>query len=242
MTGQFEGKPGARPRGASVQGFRNTILDQVIAAQGTIRYCVRWDSSATVTPQMRDKIAAALERNVNEWFAKLAGHNCWPYHRIPVTVTGWAVRNRNQLQWSDDSVPIYVNNIREGAPQCAETCGRFFNQQAGTSYPSCPGGFAKHYDMSLWLTDGMRGGAGGDWGQRVGTEYFTGNVDSTHLHIFLHELGHGFGFPDYYEWASWVPGVAAPYSVMVAGLAGLVTDWDGWMLRRTWNELRSRLQ
>ena len=42
--------------------------------------------------------------------------------------------------------------------------------------------------MSLWLTDGMDGGAGGDWGQRVGKEYFMENINSENIHIVLHEM------------------------------------------------------
>jgi hypothetical protein len=47
-------------------------------------------------------------------------------------------------------------------------------------------------DESLWLTDGFQGGAGGDWGQRMGQEYFMQNVNSENIHIYLHELGHTF--------------------------------------------------
>jgi hypothetical protein len=191
---------------------------------------------------MRDQIQTALQRGVNKWFEKIRGHNCFPYTNIPVRVVGWAVMNRSTLAWNDNSVPVYVGDVREGAPQCPTVCGRFFNQQAGYTYPNCPGGYANHYDMSLWLTEGMSGGAGGDWGQRVGRAYFTDSVTRENQHIWLHEFGHGFGFPDYYNWGVWAPGVAAPYSVMVAGRASLVTDWDGWMLRHTWNRLRSRWQ
>jgi hypothetical protein len=241
MTGGFAGRTGARPASGSVLNFRNTILDQIDAAGGSLNFCVRWESTATVSAAMRDSIAQALTRGVNEWFGKLVGHNCWPYGQIPVRVVGWATRDRNLLQWSDATPIVYVNDIRENAPQCAEACGRFFHQQAGYTYPQCSGGVANHYDMSLWLTAGMSGGAGGDWGQRVGSEYFTNNVNAEHLHIWLHEFGHGFGFPDYYNWDAWAPGVASPNSVMVAGRATLVTDWDTWMLRHTYNQLKSRL-
>ena len=64
----------------------------------------------------------------------------------------------------------------ENAPQCAERCGRFFNQSG--NYPNCPGGPSHHYDMSLWLTAGFGGGAGGDWGQRIGSEYYLSNLDA----------------------------------------------------------------
>lgn len=64
------------------------------------------------------------------------------------------------------------------------------------------------------------------------------SVDQTTQHIFSHEVGHGFGFPDYYNWSTWAPGVPAPPSIMVAGAQQRVTDWDSWMLRRTWTELK----
>jgi hypothetical protein len=238
MTGGFEGQQGARPVSAGVQNFKNTTLDRIMETGGTINYCVRWDSNATVSAQMRDQIAAALVRQANHWFAALIGYDCWPYGDIPVQVTGWAAYNRDLLQWSDDSVPVYIGDIREDAPQCAEACGRFFHQQAGYTYPDCPGGAANHYDMSLWLTEGMSGGAGGDWGQRVGSEYFTNNVNADNIHIFLHEFGHGFGFPDYYDWNVWAPGVPAPACVMNAGAAAMVTEWDSWMLRYIWSQLK----
>jgi hypothetical protein len=241
MTGGFQGQTGARPTSASILNFRNTIWDQLKDAGGSLNFCVRWDSNATVSPTMRDQIQTALVRGVNEWFSKLIGHNCWPYNQIPVRVVGWATRNRSLLQWSENTPPVYVNDIRENAPQCAEACGRFFHQQPGYTYPQCQGGIANHYDMSLWLTAGFSGGAGGDWGQRVASEYFTQNVNAEHLHIWLHEFGHGLGFPDYYNWAVWAPGVEAPNSVMVAGRASLVTEWDTWMLRYTYNQLKSRL-
>jgi hypothetical protein len=241
MTGGFQGQTGARPTSASILNFRNTIWDQLKDAGGSLNFCVRWDSTATVSSTMRDQIQTALGRGVNEWFSKLVGHNCWPYNQIPVRVVGWATRNRSLLQWSENTPPVYVNDIRENAPQCAEACGRFFHQQPGYTYPQCQGGVANHYDMSLWLTAGFSGGAGGDWGQRVASEYFTQNVNAEHLHIWLHEFGHGLGFPDYYNWAVWAPGVEAPNSVMVAGRASLVTEWDTWMLRHTYNQLKSRL-
>jgi hypothetical protein len=230
------------PAAAARQNFQNAILDQLFAADGTLRFCVRWESTATVSATLRDQIAAALQRGVNEWFEKLAGYDCFPYGEIPVEVTGWATAERDLLLWDDDSVRIDVGDFREGAPQCQEACGRFFHQQSGYTYPDCPGGLAAHYDMSLWLTEGMGGGAGGDWGQRVGSEYFVNSVNNEHQHIWLHEFGHGLGFPDYYNWEIWAPGVDSPDSVMVAGRASLVTEWDTWMIRRLWTELAGRWQ
>jgi hypothetical protein len=243
MTGGFQGQTGARPTSASIENFRNTILDQLFAAGGELRYCVRWDSSTTASAAVRDQIEPMLERSLNHWFSELIGHDCWPYDQpIPVSVTGWAVRDRALLDWPDGevpNVPVYVGDIRENAPQCPQACGRFFNRET-TTYPDCPGGADSHYDMSLWLTDGFSGGVGGDWGQRMATSYIVNNAANDNLIILLHEIGHGFGFPDYYNWNVWAPGVDSPNSVMVAGRSPSVTDWDAWMLRHTWSALKDR--
>jgi hypothetical protein len=218
---------------SNLYGFRNYGWDQVMANRGALNYCVRWDSAATVSAAQRDAIHAALKRQVKKWMDVMAGHNGWPYAEVPVTIVGWAVRDRAQLQWTDSSVDIYVNNIRENAPQCSEPCGRFFNQ-SGT-YPNCPGGVARHYDQSLWLTAGFQGGAGGDWGQRIGSEYFLGALAQDDIHILLHEIGHTFGLDDFYDWSPNVGGF-----LMKAGSATRITDFDLWMLRDWWRHLKSR--
>ena len=41
-----------------------------------------------------------------------------------------------------------------------ERLEHFFHQDG--NYSGCPGGAARHYDLSLWLTSGFNGGAGGD--------------------------------------------------------------------------------
>ncbi|MEV4134004.1 cellulose-binding protein [Dactylosporangium sp. NPDC049742] len=215
-------------------GFRNYGWDQVFANRGSINYCVRWDSSAPVSAALRDQIQASLARQFKKWMDVMAGHNGWPYQNVPLKVVGWAVRDRATLQWSDNSVDVYVNNIRENAPQCSEPCGRFFNQSG--NYPNCPGGASHHYDMSLWLTAGMNGGAGGDWGQRVGSEYFVGALNNDNIHILLHEIGHSFGLDDFYDWTP--TGVGG--FLMKAGSASSITEFDAWMLRDWWRHLKSR--
>lgn len=172
MTGQLAHRgAGARAANSSVLQFRNTILDQVRETGGTLNYCVRYESTVPVTATQRDKLEAALERGINEWFDKLKGHDCYPHERIDVKVTGWAAMSRSTFQWQDGEHPglMYIGDSSfENAPQCAQACGRFFNRQAGFQYPGCQGGRANHYDMSLWLTEGMNGGAGGDWGNAWG--------------------------------------------------------------------------
>ncbi len=242
MMGEFEGMTGARPVGAGMHQFTNTILDQVMAAGGSLRYCVRWDNPRAASAELRDDIAEALSRHVNRWFEALVGYDCWPYEHIPVTVTAWAVRpeHRDNLQWSDGegSVRIDVGHIREEAPECLQACNRFFNRQAGFNYPDCPGGFEEHFDLSLWLTEdfGPAAGVGGDWGQRMSPPMFIDNMHGDHPGVWLHEFGHGFGLPDYYNWQTWVGDVPTPPSVMVAGQR--YSEWDDWMLRRTWSEIR----
>ncbi|WP_233624360.1 cellulose-binding protein [Actinoplanes sp. ATCC 53533] len=218
----------------NLYGFRNYGWDQIFANGGSVNYCVRWDSSAPVSAALRDRVHASLARQFKKWMDVMVGHNGWPYQTVPLKVVGWAVRDRSTLQWSDNSVDIYVNNIRENAPQCSEPCGRFFNQSG--SYPNCPGGITHHYDMSLWLTAGMNGGAGGDWGQRIGSEYYVGALDADNIHILLHEMGHTFGLDDFYDWTP--TGVGG--FLMQAGSAAQITEFDAWMFRDWWRHLKSR--
>jgi hypothetical protein len=223
---------------SDLYGFRNYGWDQLVAGGGSINYCVRWDSTAHVTATQRSAVAAALQRQYQKWMDQMLdngqGWNNWPYTQVPVKVVGWAVRDRSQLEWTDNSVDVYVNDIAEGAPQCTPPCGRFFHQDG--NYSGCPGGAAHHYDHSLWLTAGFGGGAGGDWGQRIGSEYFMGNLTSDNIHILLHEMGHTYGLDDFYDWDP-LPGQGF---IMKAGSATQITEFDKWMLRDFWRHLKSR--
>lgn len=214
--------------------FRNFGWDQVMATGGTIDYCVRWDSRNPVSAQTRDAIAAKLQQQYDLWFDQMAGWNDWPFASIEVDVVGWAAYDRGLLQWSDDAVDVYIGDIRENAPQCAEDCGRFFNQDG--DYSQCPGGESHHYDQSLWLTQGMGGGAGGDWGQRMGQEYFVNALGSEQVTIYLHELGHTFGLDDFYDWTP----TGQCCFIMRAGSSPTITEFDEWMLRDWWRHLKGR--
>lgn len=222
----------------NLYGFRNYGWDQIMANRGYVNYCVRWDSSAPVSAALRDQIHAALTRQFTKWMNVMLDNGQrwenWPYQTVPVKIVGWAVRNRSTLQWTDNSVDIYVNDINENAPQCSRGCGRFFHQDG--NYSQCPGGVARHYDMSLWLTAGMGGGAGGDWGQRMGSEYFVNNRNAENIHIYLHEVGHTFGLDDFYDWT---PSGQCCF-LMKAGSATQITDFDKWMFRDWWRHLKSR--
>jgi hypothetical protein len=203
------------------QTFKHFEWDQVMTGRGSLTYCVRWESNQTVTAAQRDQIAVTLERQFNNWMAAMTengkGWNQWPYTHVKVNVVGWAVRNRATLQWTDTTVPVYTGvNDADGAPMCPASAG------AG---------------LSLWLTDSMEGrGTGGDWGQRIGPKYLLGALNQPDVHILEHEIGHGFGLEDFYDWKP--AGVGG--FVMNAGSATKITEFDKWMLRDWWRHLKSR--
>ncbi|MDM8086148.1 hypothetical protein QUV83_15350 [Cellulomonas cellasea] len=215
--------------------FKNYGWDQVMANGGYLNICVRWDSDQPVSATLRDQIHAKYAEQYAKWFDTLRENgqrwNGWPYDQVKITVVGWAVRDRSLLQWTDNSVDIYVNDIRENAPQCAESRGRFFHQDG-----VYPGGTERHYDQSLWLTKGMGGGAGGDWGQRMGSEYFVGALGSPDVTILQHEIGHTFGLDDFYDWTP----TGQNSFVMLAGSSPRITQFDAWMLRDWWRHLKPR--
>lgn len=156
--------------------------------------CVRWESDTSVTEEQRTKIASVLHEQYQRWFEWAYGFDNFPFQEVSVSVVGWAVKDESLLEGSTDGIDVYTDVDAEGIPQCAEACGRFFHQDG--DYSGCAGGAERHYDHSLWLTDGMGGGAGGDWGQRIGTEYFLESLDSENIQILLHEIGHTYGLDD----------------------------------------------
>src|SRR5690606_25039622 len=136
MIGQFDGQTGARPPWFGVLEHDNFIWDQVFATGGQLNYCIRWDSAGTLTASRVVEIEETLEELANIWFQFLEGYNCWPFGHIPVKVVGVAVAERQRASWGDgESVPVYVGDFREDAPQCPEACGRFFHTDG--DYSGC---------------------------------------------------------------------------------------------------------
>jgi hypothetical protein len=231
---------------SNLYSFMNYGWDQIMANKGTINYCVRWDSNAPVSATLRNQIHAALTRQFDKWIQQIVnngkGWDGWPYTKVPLKVVGWAVRDRSLLQWTDNSVDIYVNDIYGGSPQCAEPCGRFFHRD--NNYSGCPGGSLHHYDMSLWLTAGFEkifvgiAGHGGDWGQRIGSESFVNaiNAHTDNIGTLQHEMGHSFGLNDFYDWQP--PGIKS--FLMRGGTASQITEFDKWMFRNYWRHLKNR--
>ncbi|KAF2428261.1 hypothetical protein EJ08DRAFT_671442 [Tothia fuscella] len=191
--------------------FKNYGFLHVLDNKGKINFCVRWDSKKTAIPEIRRQIDAALKRRP-QWMDVYAGFDGWPYKEVAVKVTGWSVRSLSLLPGynASEGFTLYNDKDRGGVPQCSEKCGRFFHQN--NDYSKCPGGVASHYDMSLWLTDGMNGGA-----TRNRRFLSALNSNTQDFHIFLHEMGHTFALDDYYTWKP--PG------------AMYITEFDAWMIR-----------
>lgn len=198
----------------------------------------------------REQVETAIRRSFNKWIGVLAGFDGFPYDTVDVNVVGWAVKDKTLLQGDTSGIQVYTDTDASGIPQCSEDCGRFFHQTG--DYSQCAAGEDRHYgkltvsfyrrwltlrvDQSLWLTSGFEGGAGGDWGQRVASEYFIQNLDTENIHIVLHELGHTFALDDFYDWTP----TGISNFIMLAGSAMEITEFDAWMVRDWWRNLKSR--
>ncbi|OHW89906.1 cellulose-binding family II [Colletotrichum incanum] len=214
----------------SVFNNKNWGWDQVVANNGSLNICVRWDSTASVTAAQRAKIASVYAAQYQKWFKWVYGFDGFPYANVDVNIVGWAVRDAALLQGSTDGVDVYTSyKDGEGVPACAPACDRAAHLDG--EFGGCEGGEGRHFDHSLWLTDGLEGGFGYDWGQQVGREYLLNNIDSGSVHILLHEMGHTFGLDDY-----WTPTGQSKF-IMLAGSSMEITDFDGWMYRNWWYEL-----
>eukprot|EP00644_Phytophthora_capsici_P009900 jgi/Phyca11/9564/fgenesh1_pm.PHYCAscaffold_39_\ len=215
-------------------------MDHIVANKGSLNYCVRWDSTEKLSKSVASKFKAMLERQYAAWNHWLIGYDCWPYNEIKVNMVGFAVKDVSLLDWTDDSLgTITVGDLdSDGVPQCAQSCYRFYDNGAGSwsDTSSCKG---EPFDISLWPKQGLEGGFGYDWGQEVNLENMLSTIDEDQLVIVAHEIGHGFGLPDFYEDAD-KPNAKWPNCIMMAGSSMSVTDSDGWMLRRVLEHLKPR--
>ncbi|CBX97418.1 predicted protein [Plenodomus lingam JN3] len=212
--------------------FKNFGYDQVMAAKGKINYCVRWEGNQKVSLSQRGEIETAIRRQFKKWIDVLADFEGFPYKTVDVKVVGWAVNDKNQLEGDVSKIQVYTTKDENGIPECAPGCGRFHHQDG--DYSGCKAGADRHYDQSLWLTPGFGGGAGGDWGQRVSTEYFMDNIKQEDIHIVLHEIGHTFALDDFYDWTP----TGVDKFLMKAGSAMKITEFDAWMARDWWMNLK----
>ena len=238
---------------------RNTIFDQIVAGKGTINYVVKWQSYQTVTYEQRQQFEQMLSDCINAWNDWLVGYENWPYEHIEVKVVGWAVIDKNCLLDLHDDEIVYTDTkyydaqydttngrdtIPDREPYAPSELSRF-DHFTETDY-EYPGGLDKRFDMYMWATQGFPdiGGCGGDWGQRLSDTAYLGMIQNGSLHVLEHEIGHGFGMTDFYggegESDGFPPGgfPGGENSIMMAGSAAKITDFDGWMLRYMWSKIK----
>ncbi|MGN1403726.1 MAG: dockerin type I repeat-containing protein [Ruminococcus sp.] len=239
---------------------RNTIFDQIVAGKGTINYVVRWQSYKEVTLEQRQQFETLVSDCINGWASWLSGWDGWEYDHIEVNIVGWAVLDKSVLLDLQPDEVVYdyliepydstydtsngVETIPDKLPSAPSELSRF-DHFADSSY-EYPGGLDARFDMYLWATQGFPsiGGCGGDWGQRLSDDAYLNMLDGTGIHVLEHEIGHGFGMTDFYgeEGASdgFPPGgfPGGENSLMMAGSAMKITDFDGWMLRYIWSKIK----
>lgn len=239
---------------------RNTIFDQIAAGKGTINYVVKWQSYKTITYEQRQQFEKMLSYSINGWNDWLAGYDGWQYDHIDVKIVGWAVIDKNCLLDLHDDEVVYTDTrfydsqydtsngrdvIPDKEPYAPSELSRF-DHFAEENY-EYPGGLDKRFDMYMWATEGFPdiGGCGGDWGQRLSDTAYLGMIQNDSLHVLEHEIGHGFGLTDFYggegEPDGFPPGgfPGGENSIMMAGSAAKITDFDGWMLRYVWTKIKN---
>jgi hypothetical protein len=226
--------------GNNVKTRKDWLLDSIMLGKGQINLCVRWGATTAPTATVKAGMAGAVQKWFNDWFSQLSGYGCFPYPSVTTKVTGWAVKSGNTSWVSDldSAIKIYTETDADGEPKCTDSCS-FFNNWTHT-FPNCPGGEASHYDYWLWLDDTISGGAaavGGDWGLRMPVSNFVAAMNKSNL-VIEHEIGHGFGFQDYYDWTGSTPNGG---SLMIVGSTSSQspTTADIWLLRRTWKEMKA---
>jgi hypothetical protein len=230
--------------GNNIRNRKAWILDNVMLNKGSINLCVRWGATSAVPDSVRTNLAATTERWFNDWFKGLGSYGCFPYgDGIKVKITGWAVKPGmpSLLGAVDPAVPVYTETDAEGEPKCPDACSSFVHWDH--EFTGCTGGDANHTDYWLWFDDMLPGSGGaaavgGDWGLRMPVSTFVNAFSRPSFHITEHEMGHRFGFQDYYDWTGSKPNGG---SIMIVGSTSSEppTMADHWLLKRTWKEMKT---
>ena len=241
-----------------------TIYDQIVAGDGTLQYILIWQSYEKITLEQRQKLPQMLEDAVNQWTDYLVGWDGWKFDHVNVKIVGYAVLDKSCLldlqpdevvytdttsSWlRDDMISSGMGDSSVPAIQPAEpTDLSRYSHWADKSW-TYNGSYSNRYDMYLHGITGMinMGGYGYHYGQILSDQSVLGLIDgTTSQHVLLHEMGHGFGLPDYYggegESDGFPPGgfPGGENSIMMAGSAQKITDFDGWFFRYLWSKLKS---
>ena len=241
----------------------STIYDQIIAGNGTLQYILIWQSYTPITLEQRQKLPQMLEDAVNAWTDYLVGYDDWPFEHVNVKVVGYAVLDKSCLldlqpdevvytdtasSWLyDDMVSSGMGNASMPSIQPAEPTDLSRYVHGSDKNWTYNGSYDNRYDMYLHGINGMidMGGYGYHYGQILSDNSILGLVNgTTSQHILLHEMGHGFGFPDYYggegESDGYPPGgfPGGEWSIMCAGSCAYINTFDQWFLRYTWSKLK----
>ncbi|KAF2713482.1 hypothetical protein K504DRAFT_487880 [Pleomassaria siparia CBS 279.74] len=214
----------------------NWITDQLMVNKGNINYCIRWANERKSTEAARAATVKALQRSWQKWFDVLVGYDGFPLTEVKINVNGYGVKDKSLLEGSTAGLNIYTDVDSDGVPNCDTRCYRGAHLDGDLS--GCPGGEQNRYDIYLQLDkklEGQFGGFGYNWGEELGPDYFLDNLETENIHILLHEIGHGFGLLDFYDW---VPEGQTSF-VMMAGSATEITEFDAWMLRDWWRKLKA---
>jgi hypothetical protein len=269
-----------------IESARNWTFYQIVENGGYLNFCVRWQSPQELTLVRRQQIVQMLNDEINLWAKHLVGFEGWPYDSIPVNVTGWAVLDESIVKDKQSDEIVYANysiddpqngydyNITDNAvlkqPMCPDACSRskkFYGEIS--NYNSCPN-YSKtndtHFDQFIQPVAASTSYTATNWGFASGTgeglwindSYLISTLGSSLPHIVVHESGHNWGLPDFYE--SWdfpdanfsspmasantanssYSGIARSM-VMNAGSSATVTEDDAWLLRKIWYEIKSNM-
>ncbi|THW26232.1 hypothetical protein D6D23_03646 [Aureobasidium pullulans] len=139
-------------RGANTTENEYWLIPKLMANNGSIKYCVNWNNTETVTSPQRVLIARALQKSMQEWVDVLVGFDGFPLTTVDVNVISYAAKSVNQIQ--GDTTGLDINTVTQnskGEPECDPRCYRTKYLDSKTGMSECPGGDKSSYDMVLRL-------------------------------------------------------------------------------------------
>ena len=196
---------------------------------------------------------------INGWNDWLKGWDGWKYDHIDVKIVGWAVLDKSVLQDLQPDEVVYdslisdhdstydtsngVDTIPDKLPSAPSALSRFDHfADSGYSYP---GGLDKRFDMYLWGNTGLSQHR--RMRRRLGTAPVGYGVPQ-HAGRLRHSCAGTRDRPwlrhdrlyggEGESTASRPEDSGGENSLMMAGSAMKITDFDGWMLRYMWSKIK----